>query len=102
MEILTTENFAEKTKEGVVLVDFFADWCGPCKMLAPVLEKLAAEYEGKAKIVKVNVDNDTALARQFGVVSIPNMFVFKDGQVVDSLLGYNSANTIKALIDKAL
>ncbi|MBR0473988.1 MAG: thioredoxin [Erysipelotrichaceae bacterium] len=102
MEILTTENFAEKTKEGVVLVDFFADWCGPCKMLAPVLEKLATEYEGKARIVKVNVDNDTALARQFGVVSIPNMFVFKDGQVVDSLLGYNSANTIKALIDKAL
>ncbi|MBQ9036278.1 MAG: thioredoxin [Erysipelotrichaceae bacterium] len=102
MEILTTENFAEKTKEGVVLVDFFADWCGPCKMLAPVLEKLAAEYEGKAKIVKVNVDNDTALARQFGVVSIPNMFVLKDGQVVDSLLGYNSANAIKALIDKAL
>ena len=102
MEILTTKNFAEKTKEGVVLVDFFADWCGPCKMLAPVLEKLAAEYEGKARIVKVNVDNDTALARQFGVVSIPNMFVFKDGQVVDSLLGYNSANTIKALIDKAL
>ena len=102
MEILTTENFAEKTKEGVVLVDFFADWCGPCKMLAPVLEKLATEYEGKARIVKVNVDNDTALARQFGVVSIPNMFVFKDGQVVNSLLGYNSANTIKALIDKAL
>ncbi len=102
MEILTTKNFAEKTKEGVVLVDFFADWCGPCKMLAPVLEKLAAEYEGKAKIVKVNVDNDTALARQFGVVSIPNMFVFKDGQVVDSLLGYHSANDIKALIEKAL
>ena len=102
MEILTTKNFAEKTKEGVVLVDFFADWCGPCKMLAPVLEKLAAEYEGKAKIVKVNVDNDTALARQFGVVSIPNMFVIKDGQVVDSLLGYHSANDIKALIDKTL
>ena len=102
MEILTTKNFAEKTKEGVVLVDFFADWCGPCKMLAPVLEKLAAEYEGKARIVKVNVDNDTALARQFGVVSIPNMFVFKDGQVVDSLLGYHSANDIKALIEKAL
>lgn len=102
MEILTTKNFAEKTKEGVVLVDFFADWCGPCKMLAPVLEKLAAEYEGKAKIVKVNVDNDTALARQFGVVSIPNMFVFKDGQVVGSLLGYHSANDIKALIEKAL
>ena len=102
MEILTTKNFAEKTKEGVVLVDFFADWCGPCKMLAPVLEKLAAEYEGKARIVKVNVDNDTALARQFGVFSIPNMFLFKDGQVVDSLLGYHSADDIKVLIEKAL
>ena len=102
MEIITAANFEEKTREGVVLVDFFADWCGPCKMLAPVLQQLAAEYEGRATIVKVNVDNDTNLARQFGVVSIPNMFLLKDGQVVDSLLGYHSAGDIKALIEKAL
>lgn len=102
MEIITSANFEEKTKEGVVLVDFFADWCGPCKMLAPVLQKLAAEYEGRATIVKVNVDNDSNLARQFGVFSIPNMFLFKDGQVVDSLLGYHSADDIKALIEKGL
>ncbi len=102
MEIITTAQFDEKVKDGVVLVDFFADWCGPCKMLAPVLQQLANEYEGKATIVKVNVDNDTDLARRFGVVSIPNMFLFKNGEVFDSLLGYHSAADIKNMIEKAL
>ena len=99
MEVLTTQNFNENVKSGLVFVDFYADWCGPCKMMAPVLEKLADEYDGKVRIVKVNVDNDPELARKFGVVSIPNMYLLKDGKVVGSLLGYQQPAVVKALFD---
>ena len=99
MQIITTNEFDKAVSEGVVLVDFFADWCGPCKMLAPVLENLSREYEGRATILKVNVDNDPGLARKFGVVSIPNMYLLKDGEVVGSLLGYQQPAAVKALFD---
>jgi len=81
MEIihLTTETFMETIKEGVSLVDFWADWCGPCHMLAPTIEALAIKYEGAVKVCKIDVDAEPALAQTFGVMSIPTVIVFKDG-----------------------
>jgi thioredoxin 1 len=70
-----------------VLVDFWAPWCGPCKMAAPVLDKIAGEYGGKVRIGKVNVDEERQTAVQYGIMSIPTMFLFKDGQVVDQITG---------------
>ena len=83
MKIVNTQEFDEITaKDGLVLVDFFADWCGPCKMLAPVLEEVAAKYEGKLEIVKVNVDQSQDLAQRYGVMSIPTLIAFKGGKAV--------------------
>jgi thioredoxin 1 len=71
-----------------VLVDFWAPWCGPCKSIAPVLEELAKEFDGKVKIAKVNVDNNQSLAREYQVMSIPNLVFFKEGKKVDQLIGF--------------
>ena len=102
MEIINTSNFEEKTREGLVLVDFFADWCGPCKMLALVLEKLAAFYGDKLAVYKVNVDNDIDLARQFNVVSIPSLFLLKDGEVVNSTMGFQNLEALKNFVESGL
>lgn len=79
-----------------VLVDFYADWCGPCKMLGPILEAIGDEVEGKAKIVKVDIDAESALAEQFGIMSVPTMIFFKNGQAYDQLVGLHVADTIKS------
>ena len=81
-----------------VLVDFYADWCGPCRMLAPVLEEIAREYEGGVKVGKVNVDEQMELAQKFGVSSIPLLVVFKDGQPVAKSLGYRPKEEIVNLL----
>ena len=88
MDIITKENFNDVVANGVVLVDFFATWCGPCKMLSPVLEKIAAQLEGKVTIVKVDVDQDSELAMQFGIMSVPTMIIFKNGEAVKQLQGF--------------
>jgi len=84
---LTVSNFDEITKEGVSLVDFWAPWCGPCRMIAPVIEELAAEYEGKANICKVNTDEEQDIAVKYGIRSIPTILFFKNGEVVERMVG---------------
>ena len=84
------------------LVDFWAPWCGPCRAIAPVLEELAGEYKGKIKVAKVNVDDNKKLAGDHGVMSIPTMILFKNGKVVDKVIGLVPKERLKALLDKAL
>jgi thioredoxin 1 len=99
---LTTDNFEEEIKKAgaPILVDFWAEWCGPCRMVAPVLEKLADQYDGKARIGKVNVDEHSTLASKFGVQSIPTLLLFKEGRVVEQLIGATTQDTLAKLIDK--
>ncbi|WP_273402275.1 thioredoxin [Traorella massiliensis] len=102
MRIVNKEEFESIKNNGIVLVDFYADWCGPCKMVAPVLEELSMEYEGQINFVKVNVDQEGDLAGEYGVMSIPNLVLMKDGQVVKQVVGYQPKPAIKALIDTVL
>jgi len=99
---LTNGEFEEFIKEGVVLIDFFADWCMPCVMMAPILEDLCEEFSGKMKCGKVNVDDNHELASKFNVSSIPNFVLFKDGKVVEQVMGGMSqeelGNVIKSHI----
>ncbi len=90
---VTDADFDSKVESGVQLVDFWATWCGPCKMIAPVLEELAADYEGKADILKLDVDENPSTAAKYEVMSIPTLIVFKDGQPVDKLLVSNQKKT---------
>jgi len=99
---LNSSNFDETVKEGVTLVDFWAPWCGPCRMIAPVIEELAAEYEGKATIAKVNTDEEQELAVKFGIRSIPSILFFKDGQVVDQMVGAASKQAFAEKLDSLI
>lgn len=83
-----------------VLVDFWAAWCGPCKAIAPVLDELSTEYEGKARIVKIDVDANPNLAAQYGIRSIPSLFVFKNGEKVDNVVGALPKPQLSALLNK--
>ena len=81
-----------------VLVDFYADWCGPCKMVAPVLEELEQEYGDKIKVVKVNIDKEIELAREYRVATIPTIMVFENGELRDSVIGYHSKEELEDLL----
>lgn len=96
----TDQTFSADTNEGVVLVDFWAPWCGPCKMIAPVLVELDEEIGDKAKIVKVDVDENQETAGKFGVMSIPTLIVLKDGEVVDKVVGFQPKEALSELLAK--
>ncbi|MCI1856754.1 MAG: thioredoxin [Sporolactobacillus sp.] len=93
----TNDTFADETSKGLVLTDFWATWCGPCKMMAPVLEEVDSELADKLKIVKLDVDENQATASKYGVMSIPTMFLFKDGKIVDRIVGFTPK---EALVDR--
>ncbi len=96
----TSDNFEEEVlkSEVPVMVDFYADWCGPCQMMAPVIEELAEDYEGKVKIGKVNIDEEPGLASEYGVMSIPNFVFIKNGEVADSAIGSMGKNALEKKI----
>ncbi|MGN1276255.1 MAG: thioredoxin [Floccifex sp.] len=99
MKIVNTEEFNALMNESLVLVDFFATWCGPCKMLAPVLEKVQQTLNDKVKIVKVDVDQSPDLAAKFGVMAVPTMILFKNGKQVDAFSGYMPEGNIISKIE---
>lgn len=91
---LNSTNFDATVKDGLSLVDFWAPWCGPCRMLAPVIDELAADFDGKAKICKVNTDEEQDLAVKYGVRSIPTILFMKNGEVVDTMIGASSKQAL--------
>ena len=101
---LTQHNFQQEVLQSTtpILVDFWAEWCGPCKMIAPVLDELADEYSGKVKIGKVNVDEAQALAAEYGVRSIPTLLFFKQGQVAEQIVGARGKRDLKVSFDRVL
>lgn len=98
----TDQNFTVETNEGVVLVDFWAPWCGPCKMIAPVLEELDSDMGDKVKIVKLDVDENQETAGKFGVMSIPTLLVMKDGEQVDKIVGFQPKEALAEALNKHL
>ena len=100
---LNKGNFEETIKNNdVVMVDFWAPWCGPCRMIAPIIDELAEEYEGKAVIAKVNTDEEQDIAIQFGIRSIPTILFFKNGELVDQMIGAASKDVFKSKLDALL
>ena len=99
---LTQENFAAEVLQSAspVLVDFWAEWCGPCKMIAPVLDELADEYTGKVKIGKVNIDQHQGIAAEYGVRAIPTLLLFSKGQVTEQMVGLRSKRDLKSSFDR--
>ena len=101
-KILGKNNFNDTIANGVTLVDFWAEWCGPCRMQLPILEEVSEEIGEKATVGKINVDHELELAQRFGVQSIPTLILFKDGEIVDKMVGVQAKETLVDKINKAL
>lgn len=99
---ITDANFTEETNEGLVLIDFWAPWCGPCRMQTPILEGLSNDFEDRVKIVKVNVDENPQTSQAFGIMSIPTLILKKDDKVVETMVGVQQKPQLEALFNKYL
>ena len=98
-KIIDSTNFEQEVNDGVVVVDFFATWCGPCKMLAPIFEQLSVEMKDDAKFVKVDIDKSLEIARKYMISSVPTMMIFKDGKPVDTMVGFMPKESIKSKVE---
>ena len=102
VKALTDETFQDKTSEGVSLIDFWAEWCGPCKMQSPIIEEMDEESDGTVNYYTLDVDANQEIASELGIMSIPTLLVKKDGQVVDAMIGYHSKEQINETLEKYL
>jgi len=98
---LTDDNFESEIASGITLVDFFAEWCGPCRMMTPILEQIASENYKGAAIAKLDIDSEQKTSSQFQVTSVPTLILFKDGKEINRLVGLRDADAIKEFIDSA-
>lgn len=97
---LTDAQFSQEIAEGLSVVDFWAPWCGPCRMQGPVIDELAEELDGQVDFYKMNVDEEQAIAREFGIMSIPTLLVTKDGVVVEKLIGFHDKNRLNDILSR--
>ena len=102
VKTFTDSNFDDETSKGLVLVDFWAEWCGPCRRLAPTVEALASDYDGRATVAKMNVDENPNVPSRFAIRGIPTLLLFKDGELAETLVGLQSKEAIAATIDRHL
>ena len=102
VEHLTEDNFVEKTASGVVLVDFFATWCGPCRMLSPIIEEIGEECDGSFEVYKIDIDEAEDVAMDYSVMSVPTLIFFKDGEEAERLIGVRPKNEITGVIEGLL
>jgi len=102
IKIVNSNEFKSEIEKDIVLVDFFAEWCGPCKILSSVLDELQGEFEDKVNIIKVNVDNSMDIAQQYNISNIPSLVILKKGKEVQRLIGFSPKQVIKENIDKHL
>lgn len=100
VKIVNSSEFKEIVKEGLTIVDFFATWCGPCKMLAPIFEEVSNEMENKAKFIKVDVDQCGDIAGEYSIQTIPTIIILKDGEIVETMIGFLPKDVIKSNIEK--
>ena len=101
-KVLTDQNFTESIAKGLTLVDFYADWCQPCRMLSPTIAAIAEDYAGKVQVGKLNIDTAQNIAAKYGVMSIPTVILFKDGVAVEKQVGLSPKNVYEKMIDSAL
>ncbi len=100
--VVTDDTFDREVKDGLAMVDFWAEWCGPCRMIAPILEELAAEYDGRLKVLKLDVDENPKTAMRFRVMSIPTVILFKNGEPVEVIVGAQPKRNFVARVEKHL
>ena len=101
LQYLNDENFEAEVSNGITLVDFYADWCGPCRMMEPIIEELAEEVEGKAKIAKLDIETAQQVASNYNVTSIPTLILFKEGQEMQRIVGVKDKDALKEVLDSA-